>query len=770
MSFRNIPESGSGAWKDNVALTTDLPLLNNVNGDKRQALDTKTIYSWDGAGWVAIASPAAAIAITGLLGDVTATGPGAVNATLKTVNVSPGTIGGASTSTVVTVNGKGLVTSTSTTPIQIAQSQVDNLVSDLAGKQAVLGFTPENVANKATNLTSPDNTKYPTTQAVSTAISGKQDTITGGASSIVTANLTANRALISDASGKVATNTVTSTELGYLSGVTSAIQTQLNGKYNNPTGTTAQYIRGDGSLATLPSSGGVWGTITGTLSSQTDLQTALNGKFNNPTGTAADYVAGDGSIIAFPSVAAADRLVTTAYNETGAIIPKMSVVYLDGPHGNLPKIVLAQANNELDSTLTYGITQSAIGDMTSGIIVEAGRLENLNTNVAGWNEGDILYLSPTVPGGITATKPYAPDQVVFVGILVRKHPTQGVIQVKVQNGYELDELHNVQILTPPANGSALVYEASTSLWKPSLSKLAKGTKTIFCIDNGDYATLQAAVDAAVALSPDAYGFTIVVGAKSGSWGDVIIPDTAVGRKFSIIGLQSARCPFVRVGAITFSRTLETQLTENELYLQNLYISSSTSACVTFGGNKGARIRIDGCFIDAGSTMNALSLSNTVSTSSVYIYNSLVQSANGTTVVSSTPYVRIYRSAVENTGTILLSQTAGYLESNDVNWSGARVGEIISITAGANFICGKSLIANTTTNGSGVLLTGATAVMANSNNTWQIATGTGYCIRGTGTHLYGPILTANSAALAYNVKIQNTLTASLPYTTAFTSSP
>lgn len=59
---------------------------------------------------------------------------------------------------------------------------------------------------------------------------GLQTTITGGATSIASANLTASRALISDASGKVAVSAVTSTEIGYLDGVTSAIQTQLNGK------------------------------------------------------------------------------------------------------------------------------------------------------------------------------------------------------------------------------------------------------------------------------------------------------------------------------------------------------------------------------------------------------------------------------------------------------------------------------------------------------------------------------------------------------------
>lgn len=58
----------------------------------------------------------------------------------------------------------------------------------------------------------------------------KQDKITGGATSITSSNLTASRALVSDGSGKVAASSVTSTELGYLDGVTSNIQTQLNAK------------------------------------------------------------------------------------------------------------------------------------------------------------------------------------------------------------------------------------------------------------------------------------------------------------------------------------------------------------------------------------------------------------------------------------------------------------------------------------------------------------------------------------------------------------
>lgn len=73
------------------------------------------------------------------------------------------------------------------------------------------------------------------TSDIQTQINGKQATVTGGASTITSSNLTASKALVSDSSGKVAASSVTSTELGYVSGVTSAIQTQINSKLNKLT-------------------------------------------------------------------------------------------------------------------------------------------------------------------------------------------------------------------------------------------------------------------------------------------------------------------------------------------------------------------------------------------------------------------------------------------------------------------------------------------------------------------------------------------------------
>lgn len=66
------------------------------------------------------------------------------------------------------------------------------------------------------------------TTGIMTLLGEKQNTITGGATTITSSNLTASRVLVSNSSGKVAVSSITSEQLRYLNGVTSSIQTQLN--------------------------------------------------------------------------------------------------------------------------------------------------------------------------------------------------------------------------------------------------------------------------------------------------------------------------------------------------------------------------------------------------------------------------------------------------------------------------------------------------------------------------------------------------------------
>lgn len=199
-----------------------------------------------------------------------------------------------------------------------------------------------------------------------------------------------------------------------------------------------------------------------------------------PTGTTAQYVRGDGSLATFPTIAqAAQTLVTEVYNETGATLTKGTVVYINGGHGNLPTITKALASSDATSAQTYGVVQNDITDNNNGYVVVIGSVIDLNTN--SYLPGTILYLSPTTAGEWTSTKPYAPQHIVYVAIVVRQHPTQGVVEVRVQNGYEMDELHNVSAQSP-ANGDILQFNFSTQLWTKTAgttTNIAEGTNLYY---------------------------------------------------------------------------------------------------------------------------------------------------------------------------------------------------------------------------------------------------------------------------------------------------
>ena len=179
-------------------------------------------------------------------------------------------------------------------------------------------------------------------------------------------------------------------------------------------------------------------------------------------GTTAQYVRGDGSLASFPTIVSeAQTLIREVYNETGATLTKGTVVYINGGHGNLPTVTKAIAVGDATSAQTFALVQSDITNMNNGYVVVAGGISNLDTQA--YAAGTALYLSGTTAGAYTSTKPYAPIHLVYVGVVVRSHPTQGVIEVKIQNGYELDELHNVSAQSP-SDGMIISYVAATSLW------------------------------------------------------------------------------------------------------------------------------------------------------------------------------------------------------------------------------------------------------------------------------------------------------------------
>ncbi len=211
-------------------------------------------------------------------------------------------------------------------------------------------------------------------------------------------------------------------------------------------GLISDFVRFNPSSSNIPSAEGVmwWDNTEGTV------RLSLKGNtYNLPIGE---------SIVARVRNSTGGNLLRTDYQ----------VVKISGAQGQRLAVSLAQANNDANSASTLGIVCENISNNQEGFIVNIGQIINVNTtgNLQGetWSDGDVLYLSPTTPGAITNIKPAAPQHTVIVGYVEYSNANNGKIYVKVDNGYELEELHDVAP-TPYINNGVLYRDTATDLWK-----------------------------------------------------------------------------------------------------------------------------------------------------------------------------------------------------------------------------------------------------------------------------------------------------------------
>ena len=203
---------------------------------------------------------------------------------------------------------------------------------------------------------------------VITDISGKQDTITGGASSITSSNLTAYRALVSNSSGKVASSAVTSTELGYLDGVTSAIQTQLDGKQASITG-------------------GASSITSSNLTASRALVSNSSGKVASSSVTSAElgYVSGVTSAI---QTQLGNKLSTSGGTVTGDIYRKTTSVTIGTTSNNGVTTDVSPGFVVRDSNDAYYARADGLAQ-TTGLV--AARLVAKNKDTSGTERSNSLY-------------------------------------------------------------------------------------------------------------------------------------------------------------------------------------------------------------------------------------------------------------------------------------------------------------------------------------------------------------------------------------------
>ena len=243
-------------------------------------------------------------------------------------------------------------------------------------------------------------------------------------------------------SGLTLSGTVTSTGSLTLGGTLALTSGDITGGLGFTPATAAQGAKADTAVQSIASTDGSV-TITGTTA--IDLSVAVAGATSN--------------------------VLLPVRNTTGATLTKGTAVYISGATGQLSTVSKAIATSDATSAQTLGLVTANIANNSNGNVTLIGTITNINTSA--YTDGQQLYLSPTTAGTLTATKPHAPDHLVYMAVVEHAHPSQGKLFVKVQNGYEMDELHDVSAQSP-ANNDGLFYNTSTSLWEKKSIATALG--------------------------------------------------------------------------------------------------------------------------------------------------------------------------------------------------------------------------------------------------------------------------------------------------------
>jgi hypothetical protein len=356
-------------------------------------------------------------------------------------------------------------------------------------------------------------------------------------------------------------------------------------------------------------------TITGVLNGQILQYNTSTGQWENVTPAAAGASDLDG--LTDVVITSPEEFQVLEYNGTNWVNKHASVttyvrnvdsvtlgtgtaVYLFGATGDHATVKRADNDSDATSSKTVGLVAAPIDPNENGTVVTRGYVDGIDLSV-GYAAGDILWLGED--GGFTNVKPTTPEHLVFIGVVVRA-TNNGIVYVAVQNGYELDELHDVAITAGTLDDKdVLAYNNSTGLWENtevSSLGITLGTDT-----SGNYVSgVSAGTGISVSHTPsEGSTATVSLSASLDNLSDVAVTSAAIGntlvytgsnfvnknafvansyqtavdeRKLTQLGTIQTPVPGINVGSATlvaFRNACE--ITELSIYLNATYSGGTT---------------------------------------------------------------------------------------------------------------------------------------------------------------------------------------------------
>jgi len=418
-------------------------------------------------------------------------------------------------------------------------------------------------------------------------------------------------------------------------------------------------------------------------------------------------------------------------NQTGSPITKGTPVYANGTLGASGRITIAPmiADGTILARFFLGIVAETIANGADGYVLAKGKLRQINTNA--YNEGDVLWVSPTTAGTLTNVEPTAPNLKLPVAFVVYK-ASNGILAVRATIGQRIEDASDVNY-AGAADNSFLVYDLATGVWVDETVGIFKtiavsGQSDVVADTYIDTLTLVAGTN--VTITTNAGTDTITINSTDQFVGTVTSVDMSVPTGFAISGN-----PITTSGTLALAFASGYSLPTNAT--QANWTTAYNDSITAFSYNTSTGIltltQQDAGTLTATVTLQPFTTDN-LTQGSTNLYDKVVSlTGAGTTVVTGTypsftitsndqhvgtvtsiaTTAPITGGTITTTGTIGITQSGassdGYLSSTDWNTFNGKAGSsftTIAVSGQSDIVADSASDTLTISAGTGIMLTTA----------------------------------------------------------------